>query len=575
MRIILKYFYKYHLCHLTKNKINTEDAKIIYAYRYLSWALTSFVYLTGKPNSVFIFKFGVILSLFVSSVIFTDLYMKFKENTKTLKIILLSETLGIALLLLPTDGLASPFIWYALNPTLVAANSLPAYFCWINLSFYLLTGSIITYYIFNPNNINLLAILVENYNLALAFVLITLVVQLLANLTNKLSIQSNALKLSNEERQESMNYIMTLYQIMEAMDKHITKDKLFRTLADYTSSLMNSKLCVYLLPCSPGEDEIIQFNKSFNFTELQTLLYELKTKNLQQKNTKEVSQLMIGNYCYLTIPIFITTASCGLIATQIDEFLNKDELDQRIKLLEFLSGLCSITLERFYIEEIEIQLLVNDEQNRIANEIHDSVSQRLFSICYGVHGVLKRGEDISYDELQNYLLEIHESSQIAMEELRNSIYKLSSKKKGEKSLSITLKAFLDSMAKLHHIVINFNISGDEFAVSLQLKQVITRIVREACGNAIRHGVCNTININLLISSEFISISILDDGKGFYINAEKPEFKIGLGLSNMRSLVTSYNGTMNLSSKIGDGTNIQFMIPLKNKNIDESKERMAI
>jgi NarL family two-component system sensor histidine kinase LiaS len=203
----------------------------------------------------------------------------------------------------------------------------------------------------------------------------------------------------------------------------------------------------------------------------------------------------------------VTKASFGLIVTQINESLNKDELEQRIRLLEFLYGLCSVTLERFYVEEIENQLLVNDEQNRIANEIHDSVSQRLFSITYGMHGLLKSWKCMPKEELQNYLLEIHESSKLAMEELRNSIYKLSSKKKGEQSLSIALKTFLNSMAKLHHIVINLNISGDEFKLPLPLKQVINRIVREACGNAIRHGDYNTITLNLLIYSEYITLSI--------------------------------------------------------------------
>jgi len=43
-----------------------------------------------------------------------------------------------------------------------------------------------------------------------------------------------------------------------------------------------------------------------------------------------------------------------------------------------------------------------EEQNRIANEIHDSVSQRLFSISYGIHGVLGRWNDISKEELKDY-----------------------------------------------------------------------------------------------------------------------------------------------------------------------------
>lgn len=573
----MKHFFKVHLCNIAKLMVSSEEAKIIYAYRYLSLSITSFVYFTGEPNSIITSKLGVIISLFISSVVFTDLYMKFSYHKKTLKVMLLSETLGITLLLIPTSGLTSPFIWYALNPTIIAAYFLPSYFCWINLIFYIFTGAIVTYYVFNTNHISLFAILAENYNLMLAFVLITLAVQLLSNMTNTLSQQSYALRLSNQQREESMNYIMTLYQVIEAVDNHISVDKLFETLANYTSNLMRSNLCIYWLPGGSNGNDIIQtnqLNSTFNFN-LDRIIHELKNSGLNQLSTKNVSPLTIDNYHFLTIPIYIPSSSSGLIAIELSHLINKDLTEQNIRLLEFLSGLSTVTLERFHLEEIEDQLLVNEEQNRIANEMHDSVSQRLFSISYGIHGLLKGWKRIPEEQLEEYLLELYEASQHAMEELRSSIYKLSSKKKDDKSFYITLKTFLDSLALLHHITINYTMTGDELTLSLTLKQVIIRIIREACSNAIRHGNSSIIELSVHINNEIISISIHDNGKGFHLDSESNDFKKGLGLSNIRNLISSCHGTMNIASIIDKGTNIQFTLPLKENYIDNCKERIAI
>lgn len=548
-----------------KQRSDSEESKIIYTYRYLSWALTSVVYLAGIPRAILIYKIGVILSFFISSIVFTELYIQFNNHTRFLKTMLLIETLGIIILLLPTGGLTSPFIWYTFNPTLVAACYLPTSFCWINLGFYLLAASIMSYFNFNPNHMSLITIVIHNYNLVLAFVLITIAVQLLARLSKQLSYQANALKLSNQQKQESMNYIMTLYKILEAMDNHNSKDKLFEKLAAYTSSLMNSELSIFWLPASLNETEIIQVSKSLDSEELQEVISEIKKLKSKQNSTKEVDTIRILNRYFLTIPIFTSVAPCGFIASQIKMPIKKDELDQKIKLLEFLSGLCAVTLERFLIEDMEDHLLVMDEQNRIANEMHDSVSQRLFSISYGIHAILKSWDNIPHDQLQKYLLEIHESAMNAMEELRSAIYRLSSKKKNEKSLQVTLKSLLDNIAKLHNIVINFNTIGDELFLSLSVKQVISRILSEACSNAIRHGNCNMINIVLTICMDSISLTIQDNGKGFWVSEENPTLKTGLGLSNMRSLINAHDGSMNISSEIGIGTRIQCSIPLVKDN----------
>ena len=156
------------------------------------------------------------------------------------------------------------------------------------------------------------------------------------------------------------------------------------------------------------------------------------------------------------------------------------------------------------------------------------------------------------------LREIKESSCLALQELRNSIYKLSSAKKEERAFQIALKSYLDSISKLNGINIQFNFNGDENLLSLQIKKAINRIIREAAGNAVRHGKCKNLQVELEIGYELVRLKIIDDGIGFELDELNPK-NSGLGLYNMNSLVNSFKGSIKINSKVGSGTEIEIAI----------------
>lgn len=569
-----------------KDKFKYEDIKIIYIYRYLSWTLTSLAYIMGGSFSNIIFKIIVIISLVISSKVITGLYIKFKDNMHILISLVLIETIGITFLLLPTGGLTSPFIWYALNPTLVSASYLPIYFCWVNLMFYLLVGTVMSYYLFNPNSMDFVGMFAANSNLILVFTLITLAVQLLSEVAKKLYTYTEMLEeqkrkmsqintelyLSNAQKEESIDHIMSLYQMIEALNNNCSKEKLAKVLADYTAKLTKSDLSYFWLFNSQQGQDIIKSNKELNEVGEEN---KLIIKNLSAIKLKEPQEISIAGKKYLVRPILSPTSYFGLVAIGVDDSVNQKQNKQTNKLLQFIAELSAVTLERFHLEDIEGRLLILEEQNRIANEIHDGVSQRLFSISYAIHGILGRWNSISKNELKKLLIEIRESSNSSMQELRNSIYKLSSKKRGENSLHLTLRSFLDSIAKLNCISINFETKGDEELVDLPLKKAITRIIREACGNAIRHGQCKHIRINIEFINKRINISIMDDGAGFSNKKDELE-NHGLGLLNMSNLVNSFGGNMEIITETNRGTEINIIIPSKgSETISNQGEGVAI
>lgn len=565
--------------------INTKD--ILYLYRYISWFFTSLYYLFTQPNAPMIIKVGVIVTLFATAKILTDLYIKFSNNHSTLEIVILIETIGITLLLIPTGGIESPFIWYALNPVLVAASFLSLYFCWINLLFYLIFASMISYDSFG-DFISISELILNNGYFILVFVLITLIVQMLSRLTNRLNQQTvllkkqgqklesmnKSLRKSNRMYKESIDHLISLYQIVEAFHLGDNWDSICNTFAYYASMLTKSRLAFVWTISENEQSSRIWIHSNRDFPVDDRLDTYLLNQWLSIRNLDKLIEFIIGGSKFLVVNIKSSSRNYGLIGIQAEDGnIGRRPNKLYLKQLSFLSNLLGAILEGQHFKKLEEQLLIIEEQNRIANEIHDSVSQRLFSIVCGIAAITKK-LDSNNKELINHLELIRKSADLAMKELRSSIYDLSSRKKGEKPFVETIKEYLQNFAKLHSIEISSSITGDEDLVSIQLKRALYRIICEATGNAVQHGQCQHLRVDLAMESPRIVLVIEDDGNGFDKDNIQTTNGSGLGIRNMKNLVLTYNGSINIDSEIGRKTKIVITIPV-NREYNNMMEESAI
>lgn len=429
--------------YIKEKGINTKD--ILYLYRYLSWFSTSLFYYFTQSNAPIVFKLGVIVTLFGAAKILTDSYVKFSNKHRMLETAILIETIGITLLLIPTGGLDSSFIWYALNPVLVAASFLPWYFCWINLLFYLISASIISFAFFrNINNIS--HIILDNGYFMLVFVLITLIVQMLSHLTKRLNQQTillkeqskklesmnKSLRKSNVMYKESLDHIISLYQVVEAFHLGDNQDSISNTFAYYACKLTKSRLALVWLVLDGQQGSRIWVHGDIDSPLKDKLDAYLLNQWSIIRNPNKLIEFSIDDSKFLVVNIKSSSRNYGLIGIQP----GKDNIGSRsnklyLKQLTFLSNLLGAILEGLHLKRLEEQLLIIEEQNRIANEIHDSVSQRLFSIVCGIAAISKK-LDSDNKELINHFELIRKSADLAMEELRSSIYDLSPRKKGQK-----------------------------------------------------------------------------------------------------------------------------------------------
>lgn len=202
------------------------------------------------------------------------------------------------------------------------------------------------------------------------------------------------------------------------------------------------------------------------------------------------------------------------------------------------------------------KMMVIAERNRIANEIHDNVTQRLFGIVYALYSLQGTNSEMTTEQLNGELQLLSQSVSTTLKELRATIYNLSSLKNGE-LLFVRLQTYLDEYARLCSIRIERQMMGDESSIPYEVKQALYRIMCEACGNAVRHGRCSVIGIQLSITDEGITLNIQDNGIG--IDLQKSSQQNGIGLVNMRNLIDDFAGSFSIAGAPGIGTEIQIEI----------------
>ncbi|MEK3978668.1 ATP-binding protein [Psychrobacillus sp. FSL K6-2836] len=520
---------------------------LLLLYRYISLILTSFFYLVGHQPSL-VFKAGVVAALGVAAWILTDLQRRYLEHTNIVKMIVLIETLGVTLLLIPTGGISSPFIWYALNPVLVAAILLTPRFSWMTLTFYLATATFIA----NRND-SIIVVLEDQSYFYLVCILITLLASLFSGLTKELLQVNGKLANTNEKYQETLEHIMSLYHMLENFSSHKSPKKLTDAMTMTLMKCLQKHTAFFWIT-----DHAFQKSYISNETTNRNLEMDLTKDWDHLRKQKDAFTHTYHNEQYW-MKVIRTTKYIGVIGVKVTSNTEIQNTFLLHRTFEFLVELSEMMLERIHMDHMMDQLTISEEQNRIANEMHDSVSQRLFGIVYSLHSLRVKSRNITTNELEQEFEFLSQTANTTMKELRASIYRLSTVKKGEEPFLVLIENYLVEYAKLNDIRIAYDITGNESSISANTKNGLYRIICEACGNAVRHGRCTLIEVTLALEEERTYLVIKDNGIGIQTKTRSMKEQ-GIGLSNMQNIVHSLGGTFEIGTPYKMGTTIQIDIP---------------
>ena len=539
-----------------------QESQIIFVYRYLSLLITSIFYLVDHPEHSIARKIFIILCISISAIILSYLYPNYEKSKKDIKILLIMETIGNVILLIPSGGINSPFIWYTLNTILISSIYLDSINCWFNFIAYLISYLIILKFGMELG-VSETVIQKEQSNLLLSFLIIIVAIQIIGLYIKKTKLErerlerlNNQLELENRLKKETIDHIKNLYQSVNILANQGNKEGIINFSFENIIRITKASTVFY-----------------FDITEDTKKMYSYGDKNLIDKLDLKISsnledilekndfiELSVLDRQFIIVPIksnYLVYGILGLEATYSKESLVYKE---NVYQLNFLSELISTAFERLALEEVNERLLISEEQNRIANEIHDSVLQKLFSMSCGIYSTIKKLNIYTSEEIENDLNLLRNTTDTVMKDLREKIYGLSWNKSGSNSFSLDVKRYINDIKKLNNVNIPFTVLGNVEILSTNQKKALYRMICEGLSNSVRHGKANNIEIKLNINKERTCLSIKDDGMGFDLKQTLEDKTRGLGLQNLYQLTESLQGEIHIYSEMGIGTTIEITMP---------------
>jgi signal transduction histidine kinase len=196
-----------------------------------------------------------------------------------------------------------------------------------------------------------------------------------------------------------------------------------------------------------------------------------------------------------------------------------------------------------------------EERHRLARELHDRVGTEV-SVAYRqleLYGISRASDP---EAGQNNV----ESAQIALVQAMDSIRQLGLDLRLSGvggSLDKTLRDYL-LLENAVGVATDVLVTGDEDWMLPQVRDEVALVVREALRNALNHGSPQAVVARISIVPHEVRAVVSDDGIGFVLEAAAG---VGSGLSSMRERVALLGGVFRISSRIGDGTMVEFRVPL--------------
>lgn len=198
------------------------------------------------------------------------------------------------------------------------------------------------------------------------------------------------------------------------------------------------------------------------------------------------------------------------------------------------------------------QLAVLEERQRLARELHDSVSQALYGIALGARtarALLDRDPKKVAEPL-NYVLSLAEAG---LAEMRALIFELRPESLETEGLVAALGKLATSVQARHTPGITVNTEFcEEQKLSFEIKEAFYRIAQEALNNTVKHAHATLIDLRLLRSDGRMTLQVNDNGVGFDPTGQFPGH---LGLKSMRERIVRFGGAIQIDSAPGQGTRV--------------------
>lgn len=263
-----------------------------------------------------------------------------------------------------------------------------------------------------------------------------------------------------------------------------------------------------------------------------------------------------GFRVYLGVPIRAKELALGVLSVlgRQEEQFSEGE----VALLTSIADQLGIAIENERLQKEAQQAAVMKERARLARELHDSVTQSLYSLTLFAEAGREMVESGTTQAISHNFVRMGETALQALKEMRLLVYEL-------RPLALERDGLVDALhQRLNAVEGRVNVKArlvadDAIKLPAQVEEGLYRIAQEALNNTLKHAKATLVTLYLRHQDDQVELELVDNGAGFdpKITAEMG----GMGLASMRERARHLGGKLTISSEPGAGTQIKVNINL--------------
>jgi PAS domain S-box-containing protein len=256
---------------------------------------------------------------------------------------------------------------------------------------------------------------------------------------------------------------------------------------------------------------------------------------------------------WMGVPMMLRDRVTGMLAVESDE--PASYTGRHAELLLAVADHAAIAVENARLYERARGLAALEERQKLARELHDSVSQALFGIGLGARTartLLDRDPTRVADPL-DYVVSLAEA---ALTEMRALIFELRPDALEQDGLVGILEKQAAALTARHKLKVE-TVLGSEPDAPLTVKEALYRIAQEALNNAVKHARASVLSVRLAQADGVVTLEVSDNGVGFDPAGAFPGH---LGLQSMRERAARMGAVIEMHSAPGEGSRLRVVVP---------------
>jgi signal transduction histidine kinase len=228
-----------------------------------------------------------------------------------------------------------------------------------------------------------------------------------------------------------------------------------------------------------------------------------------------------------------------------------------VTLLTSVADHVGVAAENTRLRQMAERAAALAERERLARELHDSVTQSLFSLTLFTEAAREQAKSRRMDQVWYYLDDIDATAHQVLKELRLMLFELRPPVLEEAGLVGALRHRLDAVET--RVGMEGRILTDVLTeLPAPVEEALYRIALEALNNSLKHAQATSVTVHLYVEADYVVLEVFDNGRGFDLKATSR--RASMGLTTMQERAETLGGSLILFSQPGQGTKVQVRVP---------------